>query len=111
MADKQIQQIQVNEQFLEFLRQFPAELAKLIAVIKEFYKQQNNPSAPASGNVPSGPTYVFPNLPPTMTTVPISDEELDKMMENRADSAVIEKALIFLRGILTGIFVVSGGAV
>lgn len=99
---------QLNQQFLDFLKQFPAELAKLVAIIKEFYKQQNNPVSPATGTVPEGPGYVFPDQPPVMTTIPITNEELDKMMENRADQAVIEKAVIFIKGFIMGAMLVGG---
>jgi hypothetical protein len=95
--------------FLDWLKQRPAELAKLLAIVVEFYRIQGQvvtPNPPPA-TVPDGPMYVRPNQPPALLTVPISPEELDAMMEDRADAQVKERAITFLKGFLTGLLVAA----
>lgn len=96
-----------QQQFFDWLKATPAALAKFIDLIKEFYNIQGevtmpNPSQPP---VPGGPMYVRPDQPPALLTVPITPEELDAMMEDRADAQVKEKALEFVKGFIAGLLV------
>lgn len=96
----------LNQTFLNWLKATPAALGKFIQIIKEFYAIQGetvHPNPPP-GTVPGGPVYVRPGEgPPPLLTVPLTSEELDAMMEDRADAQVKEKALEFIKGFITGL--------
>lgn len=96
----------LNQAFLDWLKTTPAALAKFVAFIKEFYAIQGEVYTPVPGpGTPEGPVYIRPDQPPTLTTVPITNEELDLMMQDRADAQVKEKALEFVKGFFAGLLV------
>ena len=99
---------EVNQAFLNWLAETPQALARFIQLIKEFYAIQGEVVTPPSGTVPSGPTYIRPDKPPTLLTIPITPEELDLMANDRADALVKEKALIFVKAFLQGVVVGVG---
>lgn len=101
--------VTVNQQFLDWLKATPAALAKFLQLVMDFYNvtQQTTPMDPPPAVVPEGPIYVRPDQPPTLITVPLTTAELDAMMEDRADAQVIEKAVEFLKGFLTGLVVAA----
>lgn len=95
--------VELNQAFLDWLKKTPAALAKLVQIIKEFYELQGETYSPApSPPVPGGPVYIRPDQPPQLNTVPITSEDLDLMMQDRADAQVKEKALEWVKGFLVG---------
>lgn len=109
MADQVVSNATVvGDKFMEFLKNTPEALAKFVSILKEFYELQGQTVRPVSPPRPEGPLYVRPDEPlPPLVTVPLTREELDAMMEDRADAQVKEKALEWAKGFLTGLFVAA----
>lgn len=95
-----------SEAFWEWLKKTPAALARFASVVKEFYDLQNSAYTPVQPSVPDGPLDPDTDVPPpALVTVPITADELDLMMNDRADDQVKEKALIWLQGFFVGLAV------
>ena len=81
-------------------------LAKVVAIAQQWYKEQGiAPTIPSS----EGPQHftIGGNIP--IFTQPISDEQIDALAKELADGIVKEKAIIFIRGFISGLIMAGGG--
>ena len=95
----------VQEQFLEWLKTVPEELAGLVTIIKKFLEQQY-PEVPAGDG--SGPIEVHAGQEQALTTVGLSWEEIDKLNLSMADAVVKEKAIVAVKAFLAGATLLRG---
>lgn len=98
---------QLNEEFLKFLEQSPQMLAQFVEVFKEFLKQQGQlpPSVPEDG-----PHKWKFDEDHALKTKGISSEDLEAISKGIAHANVKEKAIEYVKGFITGIMIVAGGA-
>jgi hypothetical protein len=91
----------INEKLLEWLERTPAALANLVVVARQFYADQ--------GTIDLGPTSA--DRPhqwrageiPVLTTVALSDAQIDALNRGMAEAWVKEKALEFVKGFIMGV--------
>lgn len=88
------------EKFWEWLKNQPAELARLVSVVKEFYNVQGTVTLPGGG---SGPTHYVIGGEQASSTVPIADADIEALTKGYAEGIVIEKAIAFVKGFITGV--------
>lgn len=97
----------LNEEFLKFLGESPELLAQFVEVFQEFLKRQGQlpPSVPQDGPH----EWKFDEDHP-LTTEGISSEDLAAIAKGVAQANVKEKAIAYVKGFITGIMLVGGGA-
>lgn len=94
--------IQVTEQFEEWLKSTPDALAKMIAVIKQWYEDQNKP-LPIGENPETGPDEFEIGGEVELRTIGLTHEDLDTISQGMARAEVKEKALAWVKGFLTAV--------
>ena len=90
----------VNNKLIDFLSKAPEELARFVKIITEFYKMQEDVVVPDSDG--DGPRELTPGQEVVLTTIPITNEQLDSLMRGTADAVVKEKAVDFVKAFLAG---------
>ena len=92
--------VTTNQAFLDWLNNTPAALVKFVQIVKAFYEMQGETHSPEPNTAPEGPIHVRPDQPPTVHLEPITAEDLDLMMEDRADAQVKERAIKMAKAFL-----------
>ena len=88
--------------FLKYLADnVPHLFAEILAVAKEYAKNQQNVEVPESTG--GGPAQFKVGGEVKLTTIPITDEQMDALAKNMAEGFVKEKALEWLKGFITGV--------
>ena len=92
--------------FLEWLKGAPEALAKVVDVLNEFAKLQGediklSPPGPADG--PPARREIGDKV--TLTTVPLTDQQIKEISDGFADQIVKDKAVEFVKGFITGLTV------
>lgn len=98
---------QTNEAFLEFLKNTPTALADLLSVIKRFLEETTSAPTPGVSTEP-GPRTWEEGAQHVLTTVGISQADIDKLTEEAAEADVIERLIAFVKGFITGVLIVTG---
>lgn len=96
--------VNLNEKFLEFLKETPEMLAHFVNIINEFYKIQGK--VPGVVKQESGPKEWKVDETHELTTVGISHDDLDAMYKGYAEAVVKEKAIAFVKGFIAGVLMV-----
>ena len=102
-------QEKVNE-FIKWLEEVPEALAKFVEIVQEFWRTQREVDVPGLQEPkprPDGPRHLRPGDEVELTTVPITQEQLDALSKSRADAQVKEKAVEFIRGFLVGLMMMA----
>jgi len=89
-----------SKEFMEFLENAPVALAKILDVIKEFYKIQTVPNI--SGTVPPGPRVQRPGDDFVVTVQTITNEQLNDLRNGMADAQVKETAIKCVKAFMAG---------
>lgn len=99
---------QLSAQFQQWLLATPQALAKFLDVIKIWYESQGKLPPTSAG---PGPVEFTPGGTPPMTTVGISEQDLDALYHGYAQAIVKEKAIEYIKGFVTGVmFAAAAGA-
>ena len=89
--------------FLKYLADHvPHLFAEILAVAKEYAKQQQQ-GTEVPESTGEGPAQFKVGGEVKLTTIPITDEQMDALAKNMADGFIKEKALQWLKGFITGI--------
>lgn len=92
------------DKFIEWLKTQPdSEVAGVLALFMRFAKEvkMDIPAPQPSG---SGPTTINVNAPPpAFATVGLSQADLDAFAKDAAEAIVKEKAIMWIRGFISGI--------
>ena len=94
---------ELSKEFLAFLENTPVALAKILDVIKEFYKIQTEVSIPVTA--PPGPRKQRPGDETVITVQSIIDEQLNALGNGMADARVKETAIECVKAFVSGIMV------
>lgn len=89
-----------DDAFWEWLKSTPAALAQMVKVARE-YAAFKMPAP--SGSNGTAPGQWAAHQPVVLTTVPLSENELDALSRGMAEAVVVEKAIEWLKGVVTGI--------
>ena len=100
-------QVTVQQQFEQFLAQFPEQLANLVAIIQAYLQLQN--AEPATLPTGPGPKKWNYGDPVQLTTDFITHEQIDALQKGYAEAAVKERAIAFVRGFIMGLSIAAGG--
>jgi hypothetical protein len=97
----------LSDQFSQWLLANPTLLQSFIAIIKQWYESQGQlpPETP-----PNGPGEFVPGGEQVITTVGISDTDLDALYKGYGIAVQKERVIAYIKGFITGIMLVSGGA-
>ncbi len=97
----------LNAQFQQWLLATPQALDKFIEMIKLWYANQGKlpPETPGSG-----PKEFSPGEEQPITTIAISDADLDAIYHGYATAIVKEKLIEFIKGFISGVMFAGGGA-
>lgn len=95
----------INPAFLEFLGKTPEFLAQFARIIDEFYKIQN--TAPAPVKTADGPKTFHAGETHALTTVGVSNEDLDALAKGYGEAIVKEKAIQFVKGFVSGVMLAA----
>lgn len=89
--------------FLKYLADHvPHLFAEILAVAKEFAeKQQEGNEVPESTG--GGPAQFKVDGETKLTTIPITAEQMDALAKNMGEGVIKEKALQWLKGLITGL--------
>lgn len=91
-----------QEQFLAWLKETPAALARVVEVLDEFRKDIGALNVTPSDKSLGGYEFKEGKAIP-VTTKAISDEELKELTAEYADATVVEKAVEFVKGFIAGL--------
>lgn len=87
--------------FLKYLADtVPQLFAEVLAVAKEYAKKQQGTEVPESTG--GGPAQFKVGGETKLTTIPITDEQMDAIAKNMAEGFIKEKALEWIKGFITG---------
>lgn len=95
----------VNQAFTDFLAKTPERLAQFVSIINEFYKLQN--TAPAPVRTEPGPKTFHAGETHELTTVGISNDDLDALSKGYGEAVVKEKAIQFVKGFVSGVMLAA----
>lgn len=90
--------------FLDWIEGVPEYLALQLRILSAFARAQGK-ALP----LPPGPTTVleYPGIGP-LTTGVITPEQLDALANHMGEAVVKEKAIAFVRGLITGVMLAAG---
>ena len=88
--------------FENFLSENPSKLGEFIAIIQEFLTSIND-SPETDGPSKSQPRKWKIGEEHEMSLEGISDDELDELLEGAAEGDVLERALAFASGFISGV--------
>lgn len=93
----------VTDKVLEWLARTPAALANLVTIAKQFYADQGVVELPpTSGDKPHD---WHAGDVPAITTIALSDAQIDALNRGMAEAWVKEKAIEFVKGFIMGVSV------
>lgn len=95
--------LNMNQQFVDFLNNTPEMLSEFLKIINEFYKIQNEVPQPVKQE--EGPKEWKSGETHDLTTVGISNEDLDAISKGYAEAIVKEKAIEYVKGFITGVMI------
>lgn len=92
--------IAANQKLLDWLARTPAALAQLVAIANQFYADQGSVDLPPAST--DRPREWRAGQPVRLTTVALSDAEIDALNRGMAEAQVKEKAIAFVKGFIMG---------
>ena len=100
MADTTNTPVSLNAQFEQWLMATPLALAKFVEVIKLWYENQGKlpPEVPGEG-----PVEFKPGDKPQITTIGISNADLDALYHGYAQAVVKDKAIAVIKAFIAGV--------
>jgi hypothetical protein len=88
------------DEFIKFLQSSPEMLKQFLKIIDAWWNLQSK--MPSSGGG-SGPQSWVAGQTPTLTTVGLTQDEIDSFVKGAAEAHVKEKAITYIKGFLTGV--------
>jgi len=95
----------VKQTFFDELQKNTKLLAALFQAAIEWYKSQQTVNLPPSSE--SGPREWHAGEEVKLTTVPLSDTQIDALYKGYAEAVVIEKAIEYVKGFIAGIMLTA----
>lgn len=89
--------------FLEFLKTSKKGAKYFAEIIKEYNVQATNIPAAVAHDAGDRPKKWVEGQTHEMTTVGISDEDLNAITEEAADAAVVERFVAYIKGFVSGV--------
>lgn len=95
----------LNEEFFTWIQGNQAAFKKMLEVIRLWYENQGKlpPTTPSAG-----PKEFSPGEQQPLTTVGISEKDLDALYHGYAQAIVKEKAIEWIKGFITGVTLLAG---
>lgn len=97
----------INQQFLDFLKQTPEALKDFVGLAKKFMEVHGEIPPPQPESPDRGPREWNVGEVHELRTTGISDAELAALSEAEADADVVEKAQAFAEGFIKGVMFVA----
>lgn len=95
----------MSPQFVEFLRNTPEALAALVDVVRSYNAKFGD--VPKTGGGGPGPKQWKEGEAIKLHTQWLDPVELDLILAKKAEAVVIDKAVEFLKGFVTGVMVAA----